>query len=159
MIGMILESRGGRGIRSHWEESPKIPLRCNTEGTLFSRYANSAGNHEEGRFLINEGYCGLQPEGPIHGYSFRGDAARSSGYPCRLDKSCNRSGQPWPDGSLTTSRGFLSSTERHEFERRSRSALGIVTCPPHSKQPGRDDGFAAVRAMTEPVTQARLVPA
>src|SRR5216684_1103065 len=106
MIGMILESRGGRGIRSHWEESPKIPLRCNTEGTLFSRYANSAGNHEEGRFLINEGYCGLQPEGPIHGYSFRGDAARSSGYPCRLDKSCNRSGQPWPDGSLTTSRGF-----------------------------------------------------
>jgi len=25
-----------------------------------------------------------------HGNLFRGDAARSSGYPCRLDKSCNR---------------------------------------------------------------------
>ena len=68
-----------------------------TEGTLLTRYTDSAGNHEESRFVINERYCGLQPEGPIHGNLFRGDALRPSGYPRRLDKSCNRSGQPAPD--------------------------------------------------------------
>src|SRR5712675_3126296 len=57
------------------------------EGAILRRDTDSAGNHEERRFIINERYCGLQPEGPIHGNLFRGDAARPSGYPCRLDKA------------------------------------------------------------------------
>src|SRR5712664_3767046 len=30
--GIILDSRGGRGIRSHWKESPEIPVRSKNEG-------------------------------------------------------------------------------------------------------------------------------
>src|SRR5258708_29717101 len=123
--GIILDSRGGGGIRSHWKESPEIPVRSNSEGhgpalrnadsrpddefelrgvlhfdaevAVLTRHTDSTGNHKEWRFVLNERYSGLQPEGPIHGYLFRGDAARSSGYPCRLDKSCNGSGQLSPE--------------------------------------------------------------
>ncbi len=30
--GIILDSRGGRGIRSHWKESPEIPVRSKNQG-------------------------------------------------------------------------------------------------------------------------------
>src|SRR4029077_1743631 len=30
--GIILDSRGGRGIRSHWKESPEIPVRSQNQG-------------------------------------------------------------------------------------------------------------------------------
>jgi hypothetical protein len=30
--GIILDSRGGRGIRSYWEESPEIPIRSQNQG-------------------------------------------------------------------------------------------------------------------------------
>src|SRR5712672_2048704 len=70
-------------------ERRRVPY-VDAKGAILRRHADSVGNREGWRCAINERYCGLQPEGPIHGNLFRGDAARSSGYPCRLDKSCNR---------------------------------------------------------------------
>jgi len=184
---MILESRGGRGIRSHWKRAPRYPFVATVKATdlhsgmriqgLTTNLSDggccvatrkgpfSAGTQilleitKNGVSLLTKATVVYNLKDQFMGIRFEEMPPDQAAILCRLDKSCNRSGQPWPDGSLTTSRGFLSSTERHEFERRSRSALGIVTCPPDSKQPRRDDEFAAVRAMTEPVTQARLVPA
>jgi hypothetical protein len=72
-----------------------------TEGAVLRRHTDFARNHEERRFVIDERYCGVQPEGPIHGNLFRGDTARPSGYPSGLDKSLNRSGQLSPDFDVT----------------------------------------------------------
>src|ERR1700736_2682611 len=71
------------------------------EGAILSRHTDSAGNHQKRCFVNNERYCRLQPEGRIHGYLCRGEAARTKGYPCRMDKSV--SGEP------LTIRGFLFS--------------------------------------------------
>src|SRR5712671_378704 len=42
---------------------------------ILRRDTDSAGNHEEWRCVTNGRHCDLQPEGPIHGSFFRGDAA------------------------------------------------------------------------------------
>ena len=47
LAGIILDSRGGRGIRSLWKETPEMPVRSNSEGHgLALRNADSGPDDE-----------------------------------------------------------------------------------------------------------------
>jgi len=72
------------------EQSPRSHKKPTSEGTQILLEITKNG-------VINQRHRDLQPERPIHGNLFRGDAPRPSGYPCSLDKSYSHSGQPSPD--------------------------------------------------------------